>query len=283
MIQLENRVLRVDVLDPTVESARQGTRYCRGGYVWQIHDRMTGPRLSGPEWPAPEPTAFNGQGLPESFRHRTRSGEPLTWQGKTGVAIGIGALALDAHDAVVVEEKCPWAVERRPHQLVFRTAHAAAGFAYSLERSLNLRGRTLTSASRLTNTGRLPLAVQWFAHPFFPLGEGRTFVDLPATTTLPENPGFALDGRRLTFKRRFTRPEDDQFALLGLPPGQPLRATLSSPGVPAIRIRTSFAPDECPVWANARTFSIEPYQNLSLQPGEARAWTVSYTLEPAKA
>ena len=69
MLSLANRTLRVELLDPADDAARRGPRYCRGGYIWQVHDQQAGPLLTGPEWPHPTPTPFNGQGLPESFRH----------------------------------------------------------------------------------------------------------------------------------------------------------------------------------------------------------------------
>lgn len=78
MLHLRHGSLRVDLLDPTSEASRLGPRFCAGGYVWQVHDDTVGPLLSGPEGPEPEPDPFNGHGLPESFRDRSRSGAPCS-------------------------------------------------------------------------------------------------------------------------------------------------------------------------------------------------------------
>jgi len=282
MFHLANRELSVDVLDPAdrIDATRQGTRYCWGGYIWQIHDARFGPLLRGPEWPNPAPLAFNGQGLPESFRHRTRDGQPLTWQGDRGVALGAGALSADTAGNITLTAPCAWTVTPAADALGFHTRHTAAGFSYALERRLELRDRTVTSSTRLTNLGGSPLVLQWFAHPFWALTAGRAHVTLPAGTTMAENPGFALAaGGAFTFQRPFVAPTDDQFALLALPPGRALALALDHPQLARVSFATSFVPTECPVWANAHTLSIEPYLALHLAAGETRAWHVRHGFE----
>lgn len=282
MVHLENTSLRIELLDPAdpADAARQGSRYCWGGYIWQVHDAQRGPLLSGPEFPKPDPTAFNGQGLPESFRHRTRDGTPLTWSGDTGLAPGIGILGAAANNTAVIREPCRWTVSRFPGHLVFQTRQAAAGLAYELTRKVELREWSLGSYNQLTNVGERPLVLQWFAHPFWPLNGNRARIVLPPGTTVPDNPGFALaaDGT-LTFKRPFVREDDNHFALLTPPPGRPLTLTLDHPTLARIRFETSFAPDECPVWANAHTVSVEPYLDLRLAPGETRHWHLHHGFE----
>ena len=280
MLTLADAGLRVEVLDPgaAAELPRQGLRFCRGGYVWQIHDEKLGPLLSGPEYPAPEPIPFNGQGLPESFRHRTRDGRPLTWRGGEGLAPGIGRLGLDARGEPVLVAPCAWKITQLPCQLVFQTRDAGAGLDYELARQLELRDRVLHSRTQLTNTGPDPLRLQWFAHPFWPLRDGQAQVQLPTGARLTENPGFAVDAHgKLSFRRPFRTSEDQQFALLELPPARALTLTLDHPQLPRVEFSTSFAPSECPVWANARTVSVEPYLTLDLAPGETRHWELRHT------
>jgi hypothetical protein len=283
MLTLANRHLRLEVLDPAApaEAARQGTRYCWGGYIWQVHDSARGPLVAGPEFPAPAPTPFNGQGLPESFRHRTREGRPLTWRGAEGLAVGVGRLAAAGAGDPVLAEACRWTVTSLPDRLIFQTRHAGAGLACELSRQVELRGRTVLSHSQLTNVGDGPLTLQWFAHPFWALTAGQARLRLPAGTTVPANPGFAIaaDGT-LTFRRPFRTADDRQFALLSLPAGRPLRLEVDHPQLAGVTFATSFAPDECPVWANARTVSVEPYLHLSLAPGETRHWHVEHGFAP---
>jgi hypothetical protein len=289
MLQLENRDLRVDLLDPAnpADVARQGWRYCWGGYIWQVTDHQRGPLLSGPEFPKADPSTFNGQGLPESFRHTRRDTQTrLTWTGDTGLALGAGTLAANPDPSAPVSESvrviapCSWQIAATPDHYIFQTQQTAAGFSSELTRRIELRDRTISSYSWLTNRGATPLTLQWFPHPFWALTAGRARITLPAGTTIPENPGFAVaaDGV-LTFKRPFVAAGDSQFALLSLPSGRELTLAIDHPQLARITFATSFTPDECPVWANAHTISVEPYLNLSLAPGETRAWHVRHGFE----
>jgi len=275
MLEVSNGELRVEFLDPETDRAHLGPRFAWGGYIWQVHDRTAGPLLTGPEWPSPTPLPFNGQGAPESFRHRTRGGAPLTWNGPRGVACGAGEIAEDG-GALRVVTPCAWSATQFSCGARWRTRQAAAGFDYQLERTVELFGRELRSTSRLTNHGGAPLALEWFVHPFFALTDGRIALDLPPGATLPENPGFALAAGRFTQKRVFQGLHDGQFELLGLPAGEPLRCRLSHPTLTHVDFATSFVPSECPVWGNGHTFSIEPYLAATLAPGATLEWHLRY-------
>lgn len=278
MLSLANAVLRVDVLDPVADAARLGPRFCWGGYLWQVHDTKAGPLLSGPEWPSLTPAPFNGQGLPESFRHRTLEGRPLTWRGDRGVALGAGELALAADGTVTLETPCKWEIVRHVDRLVFTTQHAAARFRYELTRMIELTDREVRSITRLTNLADERLVLEWFAHPFFTLhDDGLASAEFPEGSVLPDNPGFVLNGRALTQKRRFTVQTGGHFERgLRLPADQPLTAKLAHPKLTHVTFETSFAPDASLLWGNDRTFSIEPYLTLDLAPGETRQWSLCY-------
>ncbi len=276
MFEIANDSLRVDVLDPAADRARLGARYGWGGYIWQVHDRMAGPLFSGPEWPETAPLPFNGQGLPESFRHRTRDGRPLTWQDDRGVALGIGELAAMADDTVVVAP-CAWHITPFGCGIRFRTHQQVADIDYQLERTLGLFDRELRSTSRLTNCSNTPLRLEWFAHPFFTLTNGRIRMELPSETTMAENPGFVLNAGVVAFKRTFVGKDDGHLDFLHLPAGQPLQCRINHPRLTHIDFATTFVPSECLVWGNGNTFSIEPYQVLDLAPRETRDWNLRYT------
>lgn len=277
MLHLANPELTVDLLDPAADRAHLGPRFCWGGYLWQVHDRHVGALLTGPEWPHPTPTPANGQGLPESFRHSTTTGQPLLWHGAVGLAPGVGVLGRDPTGVIIVTQPCVWQIEVHPDRAVFRTAQTVAGWAYELERTVELCGRQVRSTSRLTNRGATQLKLEWFAHPFFALqADGRQHVTLPEGTQLAANPGYVLSGRTLTLRRAFFGIEDGHLEPLVLPPGQPFVATLFHPRLPAVRFTTDFAPFKCLLWANGNTLSLEPFLALKLAPGESREWTLTY-------
>ena len=278
MPTLQNGELRVDLLDPVADATRLGPRFCWGGYIWQVYDHDLGSLLTGPEWPAANPSPFNGQGLPESFRHRTLEGHPLTWRGKSGVALGAGELRCDAANQVHVTSPCRWEITHSKEQIEFTTQQTAAEHAYALTRRIELSDRDVRSSTRLTNLSpHDTLTLEWFAHPFFALVDGLMRAELSIGACLTENPGFTLQDRILTQKRRFVRQDDGYMERrLRLPPHQPLVALLAHPTLKAVQFQTDFAPDSCVIWGNDRTFSLEPYLTLALAPGESREWSLRY-------
>lgn len=277
MLTIANAELTVDLLDPAAEQARLGPRFCWGGYIWQIHDRDVGALLTGPEWPNPTPQPHNGQGLPESFRHSTTTGQPLLWDGPVGLAPGAGALGRDAQGTIIVTEPCVWQVERQPARAVYRTAQSVGRWSYTLERTIELRGRQVISRSRLVNRGSTPLKLEWFAHPFFALqADGNLRATLSPEVTLPENPGYVMAGGDLTLRRAFVGVDDGHLVHLGLPAGQFFTVTVSHPKLTAVRFATDFVPFKCVLWANGNTLSFEPFLALDLAPGESREWTLTY-------
>jgi hypothetical protein len=276
MLSLSNDHLQVNLLDPVADRGRLGPRFCGGGFIWQVHDRHAGPLLTGPEWPTENPDPFNAQGLPESFRHRTTTGAPLLWRGAVGLAPGAGTLALTPDGSVVVAEPCVWETEAREGRVVYRTLQSAAGWTCELVREVELRNRRLLSVSRLTNHGATPLVLEWFAHPFFALSNGLARAVVPAGSQIDENPGFVVAGRELALRRPFVAQSDSHLAHLVLPAGEVFAATVSHPRLSHIHFASSFVPFKCVVWANNRTFSLEPFLALHLAPGETRAWTLRY-------
>jgi hypothetical protein len=281
MLALRSPDLLAELLDPADPSERslQGSRYAWGGYVWQVRDARSGTALlSGPEWPEARPDPFNGQGLPESFRHAAWPDQkPLTVFDGRGFVLGAGEVEPGPGGAPVVVRPCDWEVSGDASALSFSTRQAALGWECRIARGVSLAGRTLASATRVENTGSKPLPLHWFAHPFFALTQGVLTCGLPEGYGCEENPGFAMGaGNRLVFRRRFNGLRDGHFQLLTMRGGAPLRAEVSHPGGRAVVLSTDFAPDLCPVWGNGNTWSIEPYLMTTLAPGGSRSWTLRY-------
>ena len=276
MLHLANRELRVEIVDPAGKLPKDGHRYCTGAQIWQVYDQIAGPLLTGPEWPEPAPSSFNGQGLPESFRHRTRDGRPLTWNENTESQLALanspparrndfggGAMRMEDHSF------------GRPSHV----SHPAKGwpaFDYELERSVSLSGRTWCPIRPLINYGASPLVLEWFAHPFFALTDGVIRAELPSGTSIPENPGFKIEGNVFVQKRRFTHQRDGHMDFLRLPSATNPTFRLSHPTLSHVTFEAHLALSECVVWGNNVTFSIEPYQTLSLPPGVSKQWSLRY-------
>lgn len=282
MLTLANRELTLELLDPAsaADAERQGTRFCWGGYLWQIRDHTTAPLLAGPEWPHPDPIAFNGQGLPESFRHaELGTGRPLLLEENRGFIIGVGEV-VPGPQGLVITTPARWEIARHADALEFATTQQNARHAIALTRRIALAGRTVTSTTRLTNRGAEAIPLHWFAHPFFALTDRLLTCALPRSYAIAENPGYALDaGHRLTFKRRFLHKDDGHFEQLRVG-AEPLRVRLSHPRLAWVDFSTDFTPDLCPVWGNSNTWSIEPYITSELAAGATRTWTLRYEFGP---
>lgn len=284
MLTLANDTLTVELLDPVADRARLGPRFCHGGYVWQVRDARAGPLLAGPEYPNPAPTAFNGQGLPESFRWGVRGRDKLlTIDAATrrGLVLGAGDAQLDASGDAILTHPCAWALTRQPDCLEFCARQIFGGWDLELHRTVTLAGRRLVSATSLGNHGANPLPLHWFAHPFFALTDGLISGELPGGFALADNPGFALAHGRFAMKQRYATLHDGHFDLLK-PAPVPLTITLTHPRLRFVRLTADFVADEIAVWANNNTFSIEPYLLTELAPGAAKRWSLTYEFgEPA--
>ena len=102
MFTIGNDSLSVTLLDPVADRDRFGTRYCTGGYIFQIKDSTKGDLLSGPTFPDSF-NVYDGQGIPDAFNQA-----PLRPRGKPGpeaLVLGIGLCDL-AQDRVL--EFCHW-------------------------------------------------------------------------------------------------------------------------------------------------------------------------------
>ncbi len=277
MLKLQNEELTVLLLDPrsAATRARQGSRYCWGGYIWQVRD-ATGDLVSGPEYPEPHPAAFNGQGLPEAFRVTERtSGQRLTAVGNAGMVIGAGEVALEKDNAVRLLTPTPWSVRETPEAIEFSTSQQFGDWTVDLSRTVTLRGREIVSGTRLVNRGAAVLPLQWFPHPFFQLSGGLISGRLPVGYAVAENSTFGVSHGAIDLRQVFPKGDGGHFQPLTFPL-VPLDASFTHPRLACVRIRCDYVPAEVPVWANHHTFSIEPYLHATLAVGEDKAWSVRY-------
>ncbi len=145
MYTLSNAQLSVSILDPVADAARLGSRYCTGGYIWQVNDPQKGELLSGPEYPK-EPNTFDGQGMPDMF-HRPLGAEGVPVGGEVG-CIGVGRVRrsspiepFDVRHNPQVIEFVRWEVIPVADAITMRTQAAFQEWAYRLERAVSLEGR----------------------------------------------------------------------------------------------------------------------------------------------
>jgi hypothetical protein len=279
MLSIATDHLTAEFLHPWDDRHRLGNRYCHGGYLWQVRGADGAAWLSGPRYPSPTPPIFDGQGAPEAFRWFDLTKERrLNQRGDKGLMLGVGICDGFASREPSVLLPCLWEVESEATSCRMTTSQSFEDLGYRLERTWTAEGRRLTSFSRVQNTGAADLEVHWFPHPFLPLIQGVLDFSVDPRWTLPDElpyltqaPGEFRMNPAHAWKSRNT------FRILQGGPSQPYRASFAHPLVGRVYMEGDFPVDILPVWANTRTFSIEPHSIHRLAHGESVAWTLAYT------
>lgn len=269
MIRLSNRVLDVEILDPRGDRDRFGTRYCTGGYIFQITDAVHGPLLSGPTYPDSF-NWFDGQGIPDAFNlgplHSSRTlGEALI--------IGIGICDLNAKR---VCEYCDWQVTSGADQLTFVTTQRYESFEFELARTVSLSGRTVRSHTSLDNTGRAPVPIRWFPHPFYPQPADDELLWLNAPLRWRDAAGYTQLPSGFIARTGWPWTEG-HYLPLDHAATAPLVLFQRHPQLGLVSAACSYVPDFFPIWGNRITFSWEPFFERTVAAGQHLSWWIDYT------
>lgn len=283
MYTLQSLELSVSILDPVADQRRLGSRYCSGGYIYQVTDAQKGELLSGPQYPDPEPNVFDGQGAPDMFFTPLLNG-PVPVGAEVG-CIGVGRVRrtspqepFDVRYNPEVTEYVTWDVQKGANSITMSTRHTFHHWAYSLTRFVQLTGRKVYSRTAITSEGESVLPVRWFAHPFFPLTPDHVLCRFSAPLGMPENPGYHFNGNGFVCRKPgFDWNRGGHFQPLDLPEAQPgLTIVEQHAKVGQVSARTDFWPDFMPIWGNTKTFSFEPYFIRPLSMGQSAEWSIEY-------
>ncbi len=280
MLALEGDGLSVSVLDPFAEVARLGSRYCSGGYVWQVTDERHGELLAGPCYPEPEPPPFDGQGAPEVFE--LALGQHAAAVGDEVYVLGVGRVRRESpvrpfhvRDNPTVTERAQWDVDVTRSSLRATTSAEFRSFALDLVRTLEVSGRTLTSTTSVTNRGAPTLPLRWFAHPFFPWADARCCL-LSLEHALP--PGVALveDDAGFVARRPGSAWQSGHYVVPRVALGGELSVEQCHPKLGAVHVHCRFPLGGLALWGNQRTFSFEPFFQTLLESGGTATWSIEY-------
>lgn len=282
MFKLQNNDLTVFILDPTADAAKLGSRYCTGGYIWQVTDARHGDLCSGPRYPG-ETNTFDGQGMPDMFF------TPLMYEntplGGEVACIGVGRVRRTSPQEPFyvlynpeVIEYLSWEISPLAENgLRFSTAHTFRGWAYNLVREVSLRGRAVYSRTAIQSTGTDPIPVRWFAHPFFPVPTDNVLCRFSNSVSMPENPGYFFNEAGFVERKPgFDWHTGCYQALEYQANGKPFSVIEKHPKVGQVTTVTDFQPGFLPIWGNARTHSFEPYFIQEIAPGGGAAWSIDY-------
>jgi hypothetical protein len=248
--------------------------------VYQIEERRVGPLLAGPEYPDPDPSVLNGQGMPDVFQFTFYNSPDEVPEKKLIIGVGIientgRRKAGESHFQSDVDTFALWEIEQTEQKLVMRTKQEYRDWRFTLSRTLELTGRRLRSQTVLHNLGPARLPIRWFPHPFFPLTTDRRCAILQRGSAVSDNPGFHLDAAGLlVMKESFAWKTGHYQLLSSLAPGVLFASHHFHPLVPAIDFSCDFVPSKVALWANDRTFSCEPFHEAVIAPEDYHDWSV---------
>lgn len=281
MYTLSSADLSISILDPVADANRLGSRYCTGGYIWQVSDAHKGLLLSGPEYPL-EPNTFDGQGMPEMF-HRALGAEDAAVGDAVG-CIGVGSVRrtspsqpFDVRLNREVIQFVTWQVEVGSDAVMMRTRQTFHNWSFDLERQVTLHERTVTSRTGLHNLGAEALPIRWFPHPFFPIPMNNVLCAFSFPVSMPENPGYFTNEQGFIARKPGHDWQRGWYQVLDYAQvGNSMGAVQEHPVVGQVKVTTDYMPAFLPIWGNANTFSFEPYYERLLPTGESAAWSISY-------
>lgn len=269
MFTLANDTLEVQLLDPIADRTRFGVRYCTGGYIYQVVDSTHGNLMSGPTYPDSF-NWFDGQGIPDAFNLG-----PLHSAKTLGEALILGIGVCDLANRTV-RTFCDWRVERTPDRATFLTNQSYEHFALTLTRSVSLDRRTIRSHTSVSNTGKAPIPLRWFPHPFYPQPETNELLWINAPLHWRTSNDYALAHNG--FIERAGSPwYAGKYLPLDHDATAPLVLLQRHPKLGLVAATCSYVPDFFPIWGNGITFSWEPFFERSVAPKQTVAWWIDYS------
>lgn len=280
---LKNDTLTVEVIDPINDQHLLGSRYCTGGYIWQVTHRTLGALLSGPFYPQTIPPTFDGQGLPEVFESVAPDAD-LKEVGSSILVPGVGlvkknslVVPFHARNNPEVVSFCTWETSISPNSITMNTSQHSDQFQCSITREITLVDLEITSKTSFIFSGTPTYNLSWFAHPFFPLNADFRCCRLSVPAGQLSNEAFFLDESDGVLK---IQPSFDysksSFTLLDIPSDSTISIDQFHPSIGRVTVSTDFPVSKMPVWTNKNTFSFEPYFQPCIEENQQKTWMIRY-------
>jgi hypothetical protein len=216
--------------------------------------------------------------------------------GGTFVKIGVGVLR-KANDSTYspyspydVVDSGKWTATPKADEIAFvqDVTDPASGYGYVYRKTVRLEpGKpVLTIAHSLRNTGRLPLQTAQYNHNFLVLDGQPTGADFKITlpfaiaTTRPPDAAFAeIRGRQIVYLKTLQGQDRVTFPIQGFggdPKDYDVRVENVTTGT-GYQVTADRPVASMSLWSIRSVISVEPFVDVSTEPGQTTTWTYTYT------
>ena len=281
MYILKNDQLEIDIIDPVKDKKFLGSRYCTGGYIFQVIDLKKGNLFAGPQYPNPDFDVFHGQGAPEVFV--TALNEEKCNVGDNVYVIGVGSVTrtspttpFHVRNNPVVAEFCIWRINEKKDCLEMTSNCAFNQWNFVITKTIALNYRTVSSQIKIYNTGKKNIPILWYAHPFFPFPRNGKACIFSPQIRLAENAGYFINNEGVIEIKRTYDWKRGLYQKIAYNSDEILSAIQYHPLLGKVSINCDFVPESIAIWANDITFSFEPCYKVNIKSGEQKICGLSY-------
>jgi hypothetical protein len=284
MFILKNNELQVEIIDPKKDSKLLGSRYCTGGYIFQVKDLEKGNLFSGPQYPNPHFDVFHGQGAPEVFTGALNQEDVET--NEDAYVIGVGRVIRTSEkkpfhvvDNPNVREFCKWEINenaRSENCLEMRSICRFNRWNFIINKRVTLNHRNVVSITKICNTCKENIPIRWFAHPFFPIPNNSIVCKFSFQFDLNENGGYFINKAGFIEMRPENNWKKGLYQKILFNQKENLSVIQNHPLLGKIAIHCDYVPESIAIWANDLTFSFEPFYENIIKGGCEQSWSIKY-------
>ena len=269
MYTLTSDSLEVSILDPVADQERFGTRYCTGGYIFQITDRRHGALLSGPTYPDSF-NWFDGQGIPDAF-NLSPLREPAAADAGA-LIIGVGVCDLQANRVAEFCRGMFSSTRQRWPCILHRRSRALRWSWIAPSRCMGARFApprrcAIPASCRSRSAG--------FHIPFFPHVETDELCRLNIPVSIPADASYQLAESGFIARKGWPWT-DGHFLALDHAAQNAVVVLQKHPLLGLVAATCSYIPSYFPIWGNPQTFSWEPFLERTIGAGQEFGWWIDY-------
>ncbi len=168
------------------------------------------------------------------------------------------------------------------------TSEKAHGYAYFLQKKIQLNESGFKISYQLKNTGEKKIETQEYVHNFMAIDENLIGSDYTLRFPFPiktEGFGEVVDPENLVKidlnSVTFSETPTDQFFFSHLPGGEPVKAEwvlINHKRQLAVRESGNFETDKINLWGWRHVISPELFFNMAIEPGDVAGWSRNYKI-----